>query len=81
MTIDEVKEKILSVNRTPGLTVECDICKIDGDIQTGNCSVFCDVNKSDFKKKRAEITHWHYSFSNGRMDEFNFISSTQKRLK
>ena len=79
MTIEEIKEKILSVNRVNGWLVECDICKIDGDIQTGNCSVFCDVNKSDFKKKRQYIEHWHYSFSNGRIDEFSFISGAQKK--
>ena len=80
MTIEEIKEKILSVNRVNGWLVDCDICKIDGDIQTGNIAVICDVTKKDLKKKRAEITHWHYSFSNGRIDEFSFISSAQKKL-
>lgn len=80
MTVEEIKEKILSVNHTPGVTVNCDICNIIGDIQTGNCSVLCDVKKTDVKKKRQHIDHWHYSFSNSIIDEFSFISTTQKRL-
>lgn len=80
MTIEEIKEKILSVNRVKGWLVDCDIYNIIGDIQIGNCSIKCDVKKTDVKKKRQYIEHWHYSLTNGRIDEFSFISNTQKRL-
>ncbi len=81
MKVEEIKEKILSIERAPGLVVDCDICQISGDIDSGNFGVICDVKKSDTKKKRQYITHWHYGFTNGKIDEVSFISSSEKRLK
>ncbi len=81
MTHEEIKDKILSFERAPGLKVECDICQISGDIESGDIGVICDVKKSDTKKKRQYITHWHYGFAKGKIDEFSFISSSEKMLK
>ncbi len=81
MTHEEIKEKIISIERVPGLIVECDICQISGDIDSGNFGVICDVVKKDFKRKRQYITHWHYGFAKGKIDEFSFISSSEKMLK
>lgn len=80
MTKDEIKDKILSIERAPGLVVDCKICRVSGNIDSGNFGVICDVKKSDTKKKRQYITRWQYAFTNGKIDEVSFISSSEKRL-
>ena len=73
MTHEEIKEKILANNRVQGWLVNCDICKINGDIASGNCGVICNITKEDMQNKCTHKEHWHYSFENGQLDEISFI--------
>ena len=80
MTVEEIKEKILSNNSVNGWLVDCYICNIIGDITSGCFGVICDIIKTDVKKKRQSVEHWHYSFTDCLIDEISFISETKKRL-